>query len=157
MPTRDAWRISRRIAVRGHVPPPRNQRIMGDRGLSATAHIQPVDRQFSWRFEPPGSLAQALKTSASDSHIQFTVQDTTVLRVSHGEIFEGKMSTDAFTIADGHIEQASIGKAHTMSDPKNLAQFVAHTLENTKRPGPNKPGSISSIMGAEMASSPISA
>ncbi len=81
------------------------------------------------------ALAQALKTSASDSHIQFTVQDTTGLRVSHGDVMEGKMRTDAFTIADGHIGQVSIGKPHTMSDPKNLAQFVAHTLDNAESTG----------------------
>ncbi len=81
------------------------------------------------------ALAQALKTSAADSTIEFTVQDTTGLRVSHGDVFEGKMRTDAFTIADGQIGQASIGKPHTMSNPKNLAQFVAHTLDNAEATG----------------------
>ncbi|MHB8146723.1 MAG: hypothetical protein ACYDGM_05585 [Vulcanimicrobiaceae bacterium] len=81
------------------------------------------------------AVAQALRTSQSDSTIEFTVQDTTGLRASHGDIVEGKTHTDAFTIADGVIGDPAIGKAHNMSDPNNLAKFVAQTLDNAQASG----------------------
>ena len=81
------------------------------------------------------AVAQALQTSRRDSGIEFTVQDTTGLRASHGDIVEGKTHTDAFTIADGEIGDPSIGKAHNMSNPNNLARFVAQTLDNAEASG----------------------
>ncbi len=81
------------------------------------------------------AVAQALQTSQSDPNIEFTIQDTTGLRASHGDIVEGKTHTDAFTIADGAIGDPSIGKAHNMSSPNNLARFVAQTLDNAEASG----------------------
>jgi hypothetical protein len=81
------------------------------------------------------AVAQALQTSAQDPSVEFTVEDTTGLRVSHGDLVEGKTRTDDFTISDGSIEQAHIDKAHDMSDPDNLAQFVARTLDNAEASG----------------------
>ena len=80
-------------------------------------------------------VAQALQTSESDPTIQFTVQDTTGLRAVDGDIVEGKTRTDSFTIDGGEIGQAKAGKAHDMSDPHNLAQFVAHVLDNAEASG----------------------
>ncbi len=81
------------------------------------------------------AVAQALQTSARDSNLEFTVQDTTGLHQSHGDIVEGKVRTDSFTIADGAIGQTRVDKAHDMSDPKNLTQFVAQTLDNAEASG----------------------
>ncbi|MDQ2866233.1 MAG: hypothetical protein M3R51_08400 [Candidatus Eremiobacteraeota bacterium] len=81
------------------------------------------------------AVAQAVQVSANNSNIQFTVQDTTGLREAHGDIVEGKTRTDSFTIADGDVAQAQIGKAHDMADPDNLAAFVAHTLDNAEASG----------------------
>ncbi len=81
------------------------------------------------------SLRQALDTSSKDSRIEYTIEDTTSLRQSGGDIVEGKLRTDDFTIGDGRIGQASIDKARDMASPKNLAQFVAHTLDNAQKSG----------------------
>lgn len=81
------------------------------------------------------TLRQALDTSNKDSRVEYTVQDTTSLRHSDGDIVEGKLRTDNFTIGDGKIGQASIDKAHDMASPKNLAQFVARTLDNAQKSG----------------------
>jgi hypothetical protein len=80
-------------------------------------------------------LGQALQTSAKDADVQFTVQDTTGVRLTHGDIVEGKVRTDSFTIQDGGVADAATGKAHDMADPKNLAQFVATTLDNAEKSG----------------------
>ena len=74
------------------------------------------------------TLRQALQTSAKDSRIEYTVQDTT----SAGT---GKLRTDSFTIADGGVDRASVGKPHDMASEKNLARFVADTLDNAERSG----------------------
>lgn len=74
------------------------------------------------------TLRQALQTSAKDSRIQYTVQDTTAAGT-------GVLRTDAFTVTDGKIGQASIGPAHDMASEKNLAQFVAHVLDNAEKSG----------------------
>lgn len=81
------------------------------------------------------TLGQALQSSAKDSRVEYTVQDTTALRHAHGDIVEGKLRTDSFTIADGQIGQARISTPHDMADPKNLARFVADTLDNAQRSG----------------------
>jgi hypothetical protein len=73
-------------------------------------------------------LGQALRTSQSDSRIQFTVEDTTRQR-SH------RLHTNDYTIADGQIGGAQVDKAHDMSDERNLAKFVARTLDNAKASG----------------------
>lgn len=74
------------------------------------------------------TLRQALQSSAKDSRVEYTVQDTT----SAGT---GVLRTDSFTIADGGIGQASIGAPHDMASEKNLSKFVAHVLDNAERSG----------------------
>ena len=73
-------------------------------------------------------LGQALRTSQSDSRIQFTVEDTTRQRSHH-------LHTNDYTIADGRIGGAQVDKAHDMSDEQNLANFVARTLDNAEASG----------------------
>ena len=73
-------------------------------------------------------LGQALRTSQNDSRIQFTVEDTT-RRHSH------TLHTNDYTIADGEIGDAHVGKGIDMSDETNLAQFVARTLDNAQAQG----------------------
>lgn len=73
-------------------------------------------------------VSQAVKTSAADRSIQFTVEDTTA---RHGD----RLHTDEFTVADGNIGHVDTGKAHDMSDEANLAQFVARTLDNAEASG----------------------
>lgn len=74
------------------------------------------------------TLRQALQSSAKDSRIEFTVQDTT-------SVGTGRLRTDSFTVADGGVGQAQIEKPHDMADEKNLAQFVAHVLDNAESSG----------------------
>ena len=81
------------------------------------------------------SIAQALQSSRSDAAVEYTVEDTTGLRVEDGDLTEGRKRTDTFTIADGEIGDAQIVKARNMADPLNLAQFVAQTLDNAERSG----------------------
>lgn len=73
-------------------------------------------------------LGQALRTSQTDSRIQFTVEDTTR---------QGGRSlhTNDYTIASGHIGDAHVGKGVDMSDEANLARFVARTLDNAEASG----------------------
>jgi hypothetical protein len=73
-------------------------------------------------------LGQALRTSQSDSRIQFTVEDTT-RQHSHS------LHTNDYTIADGQVGDAHVGKGIDMSDEANLAQFVARTLDNAETSG----------------------
>jgi hypothetical protein len=73
-------------------------------------------------------IDQAVDTSAANSRIQFTVEDTTS---RHG----GGLHTDQFTIADGTIGRVETDKAHDMSDEANLARFVAKTLDNARASG----------------------
>lgn len=74
------------------------------------------------------TLRQALQSSAKDSRIEYTVQDTT----SAGT---GDLRTDSFTIADGGVGEASVGRPHDMASEKNLARFVADTLDNAEKSG----------------------
>jgi hypothetical protein len=83
------------------------------------------------------TLSQALHTSARDSHIEFTVEDTTALRPLHGtqrDHVDG-LHTDEYTIADGGVSNARSGPANDMSDEANLARFVARTLDNAQASG----------------------
>jgi hypothetical protein len=73
-------------------------------------------------------VKQALDVSAKDSRIGFAVEDTTARA-------GGALHTDDFTIADGGIGDAHVGKAHDMASPTNLAQFVAHTLDEAQKSG----------------------
>jgi hypothetical protein len=58
-------------------------------------------------------LGQALRTSQTDSRIQFTVEDTTRQRGR-------SLHTNDYTIADGQIGDAHAGKGVDMSDEANL-------------------------------------
>jgi hypothetical protein len=84
------------------------------------------------------TLAQALRTSAADSRIEFTVEDTThlrgVLRQTQDDI-RGALHTERYTIADGDVAGVHVGRADTMSDEGNLARFVARTLDNAQTSG----------------------
>jgi hypothetical protein len=74
------------------------------------------------------TLSQALAVSRSDQRIDFTVEDTTS---RHG----GELHTDQYTIADGEIGHVRRGPADDMSDERNLASFVARTLDNAEANG----------------------
>lgn len=81
------------------------------------------------------TLSQALRTSARDSRIEFTVEDTTALRADGDSIVSGALHTERYTIADGDVAGARVGKADDMSDETNLARFVARTLDNAQASG----------------------
>jgi hypothetical protein len=81
------------------------------------------------------TVAQALQSSERDSAVEYTVQDTTGLRVDDGDLVEGKTRTDSFTIADGQIRDPQIGRAKNMASESNLARFVAQTLDNAQASG----------------------
>jgi hypothetical protein len=81
------------------------------------------------------TLSQALQTSAQDSRIEFTIEDTTQLRAGGNAIARGALHTEQYTISDGDVANVSTGHAHDMSDQQNLARFVARTLDNAERSG----------------------
>jgi hypothetical protein len=81
------------------------------------------------------TLAQALKTSARDARIEFTVEDTTRLRADGDAIVSGPLHTEQYTIADGDVARVHLSAAHDMSSEMNLARFVAHTLDNAQASG----------------------
>ncbi len=81
------------------------------------------------------TLAQARAVSAKDSRIEFTVQDTTSMHAGDGGVKRGSLHTNEYTISDGDVHDATIGKAHDMSDRGNLAAFVAHTLDDAQAGG----------------------
>src|SRR5579884_3122228 len=74
------------------------------------------------------TLRQALQSSARDPHVEYTVEDTT----SAGT---GVLRTDSFTLRDGGIGSAKIDAPHDMASEKNLARFVADTLDNAEASG----------------------
>ena len=81
------------------------------------------------------TVAQALQSSRTDGAVEYTVEDTTGLRVADGDLVEGRKRTDTFTIADGRVGDPQIGKAHNMASESNLAKFVAQTLDNAEVSG----------------------
>jgi hypothetical protein len=81
------------------------------------------------------TLSQALKTSARDSRIEFTVEDTTRLRSDGASTVSGRLHTERYTIADGNVAGVGEGPAHDMSDESNLARFVARTLDKSEASG----------------------
>ncbi len=81
------------------------------------------------------TIAQALQSSQTDSTVEYTVEDTTGLRVEGDDIVEGRKRTENFTIADGKIGDDQIEKARNMADPSNLAKFVARTLDDAQKSG----------------------
>lgn len=77
-------------------------------------------------------VGDALRVSARDSSVAFTVEDTT----ARGGPERGHLHTNNFDIADGDISRARVDDvAHDMASENNLAQFVAHTLDNAERDG----------------------
>lgn len=84
------------------------------------------------------TLSQALQTSARDSRIEFTVEDTTALRQPFDRAAGdkvGRLHTDEYTISDGDVGSLRSQKAADMSDEANLARFVARTLDNAQASG----------------------
>ncbi|HET6275201.1 MAG TPA: hypothetical protein VFE16_04590 [Candidatus Cybelea sp.] len=81
------------------------------------------------------TLAQALRTSARDGRIEYTVEDTTHLRVGDDAIVSGRLHTEQYTIAGGNVSGVQTGRGLDMSDEANLAQFVARTLDNAEASG----------------------
>jgi hypothetical protein len=81
------------------------------------------------------AVAQALQSSKADSAVEYTVEDTTGLRVKDGDLVEGRKRTDTFVIADGTVHDPQIEPAKNMADESNLAKFVAKTLDNAEASG----------------------
>lgn len=73
-------------------------------------------------------LSQAVRTSRSDSRIEFAVEDTTS---RHG----GALHTEEYTIADGAIANVTTNPPYDMSDESNLAVFVERTLDLAEASG----------------------
>ena len=86
------------------------------------------------------TLSQAVQTSARDSRVEFTVEDTTrtradgILRRDQDDAPSG-LHTYEYTIAGGNVAGVRAGKPHDMSDEANLARFVARTLDNAEANG----------------------
>jgi hypothetical protein len=85
-------------------------------------------RRQQSRAVQEATLAQALRTSRNDARIEFTIEDTTSL---HGD----ELHTDEYTIAGGGIGHVRRDEAHAMSDERNLARFVARTLDDAEASG----------------------
>jgi len=85
------------------------------------------------------TLSQALRASAGDSRIEFTVEDTTALRAPvgprQGQDDKEGLRTYDYTISDGDVGNVRSDKAADMSDEANLARFVARTLDNAQASG----------------------
>jgi hypothetical protein len=81
------------------------------------------------------TIAQAMRSSQTDSAVEFTVEDTTGLKIEDGDLVEGRKRTDSFTIADGTVNDPKVGKAQNMASESNLARFVAQTLDNAEAAG----------------------
>ncbi|HLY03006.1 MAG TPA: hypothetical protein VKR56_11010 [Candidatus Cybelea sp.] len=84
------------------------------------------------------TLTQALRTSARDSHIEFTVEDTTALHpgvLRDAQADKGGLHTYDYTISDGSVANVRAGRPDDMSDESNLARFVARTLDNAQANG----------------------
>jgi hypothetical protein len=85
------------------------------------------------------TLSQALRTSARDARIEFTVEDTTQLRADgvfrQAQDDMTSLHTYKYTIADGDVAGACVTEADSMSDEATLARFVERTLDNAERCG----------------------
>ena len=75
-------------------------------------------------------INQARAVSGRDSAVQFTVEDT-------GAFGGSEKRTASYTIQDGTPERGQTAQepAHDMASEKNLAQFVAQTLDNAEKSG----------------------
>lgn len=74
------------------------------------------------------TLRQALQSSAKDNRVEYTVEDTTSAGTD-------ALRTDSFTLRDGGVGEAKIERPHDMASEKNLAEFVAHVLDNAEKSG----------------------
>ncbi len=81
------------------------------------------------------TLSQALHTSARDSSIEFTVEDTTTLRAGPDTVRSGRLHTERYTISDGGVGNVRSGGTDDMSYEPSLARFVARTLDNAEASG----------------------
>ena len=72
------------------------------------------------------TLAQALEVSAENRNIEFTVEDTTSRN-------SDSLETRAYRLADGEVRDAKEEPAHDMASARNLARFVARTLDDAER------------------------
>jgi len=81
------------------------------------------------------TLSQALHTSARDSNIEFTVEDTTTLRAGADTVRSGRLHTERYTISDGGVGNVRSGGTDDMSYEPSLARFVARTLDNAEASG----------------------
>jgi hypothetical protein len=84
------------------------------------------------------TLSQALHTSARDSSIEFTVEDTTTLRAGPFDSAQGdkgRLHTNRYTISDGGVGNLRAGQTDDMSAEPSLARFVARTLDNAEASG----------------------
>ena len=76
------------------------------------------------------TIAQAARTSSTDSRIEFTVEDTTARR---GLEPEHVLRTESYKIADGDVTgDVRVSPPHDMSARKDLATFVDHVLDNAQ-------------------------
>lgn len=74
------------------------------------------------------TLGQAVAVSSSDSSIDFAVEDTTSRR-------NGNLQTYSYGIADGAVHDPHVRPGKNMASPQNLADFVAHTLDEAQKNG----------------------
>jgi hypothetical protein len=81
------------------------------------------------------AIAQALQSSRSDSAVEYTVENATHLKADEDGVGFGKLQTQNFTIADGEVDNVSVGKGVNMASEANLAKFVAQTLDNAETSG----------------------
>ncbi len=73
-------------------------------------------------------VAQAIDVSNADRRIQFTVENT--------DAGDDGMPTDLFTIQDGDTTGPDyLSGRNNMASESNLAEFVAHTLDNAEKCG----------------------
>jgi hypothetical protein len=72
------------------------------------------------------TVDQAVAVSRRDPRIAFTVEDTNFL-------ITDRLTTDDFELVEGTKRHEVVQDAKEMSDPTNLAAFVAHTLDDAER------------------------
>ncbi len=73
------------------------------------------------------AVSQAVGLSSHDPAIGFAVEDTNDIDV------DGYTTTHDFDLADGRVSHERLRDAKEMSDPKTLAAFVAHTLDQAEK------------------------
>ena len=74
------------------------------------------------------TLAQALQVSSENAHIEFAIEDTTSRN-------SDSLETRTYVLADGEVHDAATRGARDMASPRNLARFVAWTLDRAELSG----------------------